>query len=422
MKEINLYLLDMSNKHNTSGVDRYLSTLLTGLENYPFVHVYRIQLIKGDAILFHIERKKKNYTQVIIPLPQQTDEIINQRYWFQKYNEQIFCFIRHLFENKPNRIIHIHTLNLIALASYINSQLPCKILMHLHCIPWKDFYNKSRKKFNNLYTAYYLNTNTLPDKELFFTNNCEDESYTAPDQIICVTQCAGQFLQKIMNVPDERICVIANGIDDLENDFKCKIRRKNTSDTYQCLFVGVHIESKGIFYILKALRKVQAQGYQICLNMAGYCNQQTYKQIKEEYKDLRVNLLGLIPFEELQRYYRESDFGIIASLLEQCSYVAIEMAMFGLPIVATAVDGLDEMFTDEVNALKVNTKFSKVFGLSVDTDDLAEKIIALIENNDLWIQLGINARELYEKKFNIENMMEQTVAVYKKLIEDKQYE
>jgi len=414
MEEINLYLLDMSNEHNTSGVDRYVNTLLTGLENYPFIHVYRIQLLRG-AVLFHKEEKKENYMHVIIPQPQQYNEIIGERYWFQKYNEQVFLLIKHLFENKPNRIIHIHTLNLIALASYINSQLPCKIITHLHCIPWKDLYNRNPKKFNHLYATYYLNTTVIPNKEPFFTNNCEWESYSAPDQIICVTQCAKHFLQKIMNVPDKRISVISNGINDLGNDVE-RVVKKSRFDLFRCLFVGVHTESKGIFYILKSLRKVQAQGYSVCLNTAGNYSPKIYKQIMEEYSDLQVNLLGQITFEELQRYYRESDIGIIASIQEQCSYTAIEMAMFGLPVIVTAVDGLDEMFSDGVNALKVNTLFSKVFGLSVDTDELSKKIIALIENEDLRIQLGINARKLYREQFNLENMMEQTVTIYKKLI------
>lgn len=172
MNEINLYLLDISNEHNTSGVDRYVNTLLTGLEKYPYIHVCRIQLLRG-ALLFHREEKKENHTQIIIPMPQQMDEIIGERHWFQKYNEQVFTLIRPFFENKPNRIIHIHTLNLISLAAYIKSQLPCKIITHLHCIPWKDLYNKDKRKFNQLYASYYEDTDTVPKRELFFTNNCE---------------------------------------------------------------------------------------------------------------------------------------------------------------------------------------------------------------------------------------------------------
>lgn len=218
-----------------------------------------------------------------------------------------------------------------------------------------------------------------------------------------------------MEISKDRIEVISNGINDLEANFSNN-KQKKASGVFQCLFVGVLSKSKGVFFILKALRQVQAQGYRVCLNMAGIYDPSVGRYIAKEYGDLQINLLGRISFEELQRYYRESNIGIIASLQEQCSYAAIEMAMFGLPIITTAVDGLNEMFTDEVNALKVNTVFSKVFGLSVDTDELAEKIITLIENEDLRMQLGVNARTLYREQFNLEGMMEKTIEIYKKMM------
>ncbi|MCC8146061.1 MAG: glycosyltransferase, partial [Bacteroidales bacterium] len=181
------------------------------------------------------------------------------------------------------------------------------------------------------------------------------------------------------------------------------------------VYVGVLSESKGILYILQSLRKVREKGYKVTLYIAGGYSSSVKSFIEKNFKDLSLEILGRISFEELQHYYKESDIGIIASLQEQCSYVAIEMAMFGLPIVTTAVDGLDEMFTDGVNALKVNTRFSKVFGLSVDTDSLAEKIITLIENGELRQRLSANVRQLYKERFNLETMMQQTLAVYRKL-------
>ncbi|GHV27195.1 glycosyl transferase [Bacteroidia bacterium] len=414
MKEINLYLLDISNEGNTSGVDRCLNTYLTGLKNYPFIRVVRIQLLRGKSVFLWKEEQRENYTSVVIPIPQQSDAIIGERYWFQKYNEYVFSLTKHLFENKSNCIIHIHTLNLIALASYIKTQVPCKIITHLHCIPWKDTYNNNRKKFNLLYSLSGEKGKLLDEKQ-FFTNNCEWESYTAPDKVICVTHSGKEFLKQIMHQSAAKISVVSNGINDLFND-GCNRKQKVSSVVFQCLFVGFLLEAKGVFYILEALRKVQAKGYTVMLNMAGNVNPQTRQRIEEKYNDLQINLLGRIPFEELQKLYQESDIGIIASLQEQCSYAAIEMAMFGLPIVTTAVDGLDEMFTDGVNALKVNTKFSKVFGLSVDTDMLSDKIITLIENDDLRRQLGANVRQLYKERFGLDKMMQQTIEVYKELV------
>jgi hypothetical protein len=123
MEGINLYVINIVFASNVSGVNRYISNLLEGLKHYSFIQVYQIQLIQSSTVLFYHEGKKENYTDIIIPFPQNCNEIIRERYWLNKYNEYVFSLIQHLFENKSNCIIHIHTLNLIALASYIKKKV-----------------------------------------------------------------------------------------------------------------------------------------------------------------------------------------------------------------------------------------------------------------------------------------------------------
>lgn len=139
------------------------------------------------------------------------------------------------------------------------------------------------------------------------------------------------------------------------------------------------------------------------------------EQIKAQYADVAVHFTGSIPFEELKDYYRTCDAGVIASLQEQCSYVAIEMAMFGLPVITTAVDGLDEMFIHGENALKVSTRYSRVYGLSVDVEELVKRMKQLMDENELRKKLGINARKRYEECFALEDMMERIVDIYNDL-------
>ncbi|KAF5040915.1 D-inositol-3-phosphate glycosyltransferase [anaerobic digester metagenome] len=414
MEPFNLYLMDMSHADNTSGVDRYMHTLLKGLEAYAHIKVYWIHLRHDTTILFHYEERTEFYTKITIPLPQQFHEIISQKFWINKYNEQIYRIAHHLFEEKENCILHIHTLNLIDLALYIKTHIACKIITHLHCIPWKDSYNRDKNKFNELFTLQLTKGKSLTRKRnKFLTNNSELQSYTEADIIICVTNCAKEFLQNTMGIRQNKIKVIPNGI----NDFKSKKSdlTKNNNGILKMLYVGVLSESKGLSYILEAMRIVQRKGYAISLTIAGKVHPLQAFDIKEKNRDLLLNVTGRIPFEELSVYYRESDVGVIASLQEQSSYVAIEMAMFGLPVITTAVDGLDEIFTDNVNALKVNTLFSKARGLTVDTVQLAAKIIFLIENKKIREQLSLNVRRLYETELTLDRMMKQTVEVYKNI-------
>lgn len=420
MEIINLYILDMSLADNTSGVDRYIETLLKGLEAYPFIHVHWIHLRHDKSILFYKEEQAAFYTKITIPLPQQYKEIIIEKFWIQKYNEQIFRLVKHLFENKQNCILHLHTLNLIDLALLIKGYISCKIITHLHCIPWKAYYDTNKRNFNKLYKQVYLDNLDWIDSESFITNNCEIQSYNEVDHVICVTKCAVDFLRRVMHKTENNISVIPNGINNLADI--SAIRKENKDNRFKLLYVGVLSESKGLNYILKAIRKVKQQGYNISLAIAGKTTPTLSDRLYDENKDLSLRILGRIPFEELKQQYITCDAGIIASLQEQSSYVAIEMAMFGLPIISTAVDGLDEIFADEINALKVNTHFSNIAGLSIDIDAMAEKIIKLIENKELRIKLGQNARFLYEQELNLERMMKQTVSVYQNVIGGSIYE
>ena len=182
------------------------------------------------------------------------------------------------------------------------------------------------------------------------------------------------------------------------------------------LYVGTISPSKGLLYILEAMRKLKDQGYTVSLIAAGKGQKVYVEQIKLSYPDLRIRFTGSISFDELKDYYITCDAGIIASLQEQCCYVAIEMSMFGMPLITTAVDGLDEMFIDEENALKVSTRFSNVYGLSADTDDMANKMKRLIDDKELRYRLGNNIRKLYEKNFGVDEMIEKTIEIYNELL------
>lgn len=413
---INLFLMDISHAANTSGVDRHISTLIGGLQNFNHICVHWIHFTDEASLLFPVEEVTAHYIKISIPFPQYYNTIIAERFWIRKYNIQVYRLTKHLFEGKVNGIIHLHTLNLIDLAIYIREREHCKVITHLHCIPWKGLYNKDKKRFNMLYELTYTNVGHTekPTPEMYVTNNCELQSYSEPDALICVTNCAIDFLKNYIRNCADNIIIIPNGIEDF-NQLSSIRKEKTHQDNYHCLYVGVLSESKGIEYILKALRIVQRKGYRISLSIAGACRPSFRQKIKEDFSDLNIDVKGRIPFDELKKLYSDCDIGIIASLQEQASYVAIEMAMFGLPIITTAVDGLDEMFTDELNALKVNTIFSPIFGLSVDTEKMANQLIRLICDNNLRMKLSKNVRKLYEQNFTLDLMINRIVKVYEEL-------
>lgn len=413
MKTINLFLTDINVSGNTSGVDRYLTVLIDGLKHYPYINICRINFRHDPERLLYGETVKEGYREVVIPMPVSPNEMISKEFWTDRYNGVAYHIIRHLFEGIDNMVFHLNTLNLMDFALTVKKHHPdCKIVTHLHCIPWKGFFNTNISRFNSLYQKVYLD-NVKPKTGELLSNHCELRSYQEAERIICVTQCAKEFLTQLMDISAKKIHVIINGISD-KTDSGVSVERKN--ETFRFLYVGAITPSKGLTYILEAMRKIQQQGYDASLIVVGSGSKLYLERIKASYSDVPVQFTGRIPFEELKGYYQTCDAGIIASLQEQCSYVAIEMAMFGLPIITTAVDGLDEMFSNEKNALKVPTKFSKVYGLSVDTDNMVTRMKKLMDEKDFRKELGFHARQLYEEQFGSKTMIEKTVEIYHELI------
>lgn len=421
MYPINLYILDISSSESTSGVDRHIEKLLMGLKEYAFINVHHIQFLYNTSLIIYREEDNGHYRKTTFPLPQNYKEIIKEKYWMDKYNKHIFHLIKNIFKDKSNCILHLHTLNLIDLALLIKKEVDCKIITHLHCIPWKDYFNSSPIRFNELYENMYCSTKAKLPPSSFLTNNCEYDSYILADHIISGTQCGVDFLTDIMRVSANKISIANNGTNDTAQDYR-KDYALDASLPIKCLFVANLSKSKGIEYVLDALRMVKKNGFEVILRVAGFTTPSITSSIKEAYYDLQIDILGVQTFEQLTDLYKQSELGIIASLQEQWSFVGVEMAMFGLPIITTAVDGLDEIFTDNEDALKVDTKFNNEIGLSVDTEMMANKIMMLIKNSELRAYIGKNARLLFEERLELQNMITQTVSVYQKLIKQHRYE
>lgn len=412
MEKINLFLIDMSEDGTVSGVTRYLETLLRGLSSHSDIDVCWIRLIHSRRRLIHRQVRVDSHMEYIIPLPLVMDSIINESFWNQKYNAVVFHIIGHLFEGKKNIILHTHTLNLIDLSLYIKSKVDCKIITHLHCIPWKGIYNRNLEHFNHLYELAYVHPTPETDHKLILTD-WEYRSYTKADRLICVTRCGADFVRKGVTDSLPLIDVIPNGMDDFYE--KRTVSHKKGKQVH-LVYAGALSPSKGLPFILDALRGVMHRGYDVQLQIAGNGHPQFVNSLITQYRDLNIRFLGLLPFDELRNIYRNSDIGVIASLQEQASYVAVEMSMFGLAVITTAVDGLDEMFTDEITALKVGVSFSKGEGLKVDVKMLEDKIVELIEDKRKLQHLRYKARQMYLKKLTLTQMIERTVAVYHQLV------
>lgn len=398
-----IILSEITSATSVTGVNRYISIWAKNLAQFV-EKVVCLQFEYNEHLMFIHKEEKGGVCYITVPMPLNMLRMVGNRSIFQKYLEVIYPQIASLFKGRT--LLHLHSINLIELGLKVRSLNNCQILLHLHCIPWRGLYNTALERFRKL-NQIENKAKRLNPKD-FTTIVNEEDAYLKSDFIVCVTLTGQHFLQKL-GVQKENTAVVYNGLKDRYEDFT---RDYHLPNLPKILFVGSSHQSKGLSFVLSALKKVKRKGYEFEVVVAGNTNKQ--KDFLQKFPDLSLTFLGNLQYEELCTQYEEANIGVIASLQEQCSYAAIEMMMHGLPIVSTAVDGLGEMFTHNENALTVSLIDD---GTQVNVEQMSIHFIRLLNDYALRERLGKGARVRYIQQFRLEQMQERTLAIYKDLWE-----
>ena len=97
------------------------------------------------------------------------------------------------------------------------------------------------------------------------------------------------------------------------------------------------------------------------------------------------------------------DVAVSSSISEGASNSILEYMAASLPIVATNVGGTPELITHNKTGLLVPSK---------SPQELYKAITKLLENEQLMIKLGQQAREKVEEKFSMGKMINDTKQIY----------
>lgn len=116
----------------------------------------------------------------------------------------------------------------------------------------------------------------------------------------------------------------------------------------------------------------------------------------------RIHFLGLRPHAALPVCYRAADVFVFASETETQGLVLAEAAASGLPAVAVAAPGCDEVVRDGASGLLTKPEPAA----------LAEAAIGLLVDDERRRSMGVRAREVAEQQFGVELQIDRTLAVY----------
>jgi len=124
----------------------------------------------------------------------------------------------------------------------------------------------------------------------------------------------------------------------------------------------------------------------------------------------RVKWLGALPQDETFRLYSVMNIAVAPSLFEGFGLSAAEAMAAGLPVVASAVDGLTEVVQDGVTGM--------LFPPS-DANALADCLVRLIADPAKARQMGQASRERATQMFSLEHFSQVTLTTYRDILADR---
>jgi glycosyltransferase involved in cell wall biosynthesis len=119
-----------------------------------------------------------------------------------------------------------------------------------------------------------------------------------------------------------------------------------------------------------------------------------------------VIFLGKIPYQKLPRFYSICDVFVNPALGEGFGIVTAEAMASGKPVIAVKRYGSIDLILDHVNGFLVDPR---------SPEQIAEKILWLIEHPDAAKQMGMNGRKIAEEKFNVDRRIGKILQLFLKL-------
>lgn len=220
------------------------------------------------------------------------------------------------------------------------------------------------------------------------------------DAVIVTTDSLKEYALTI--VPAERIHFIPNGVElkifDLSNR-----KRPFSEQVATILFIGRLSPQKNLETLVEAASKLSFN-YRVVIVGEG----ERKDALKELANRLKVNIefVAVVPHFELPKYYLFSDLFVLPSRVEGHPKVLLEAFAAALPCIGAKVEGISGLIEDGKNGLLFE------FG---DADDLAQKIRFLQSNPDYAQGLGVEARLVVEKNFDLEKLLAREMELLRRI-------
>ena len=293
-------------------------------------------------------------------------------------------------------------------------------LVHAHGHVYMSSYlaGKLAKKFNKPFIVTQHNTWIDYKSWLNVIENLNDSIIgksvlKLADKILTVSKETKKYVLRLGADP-KITSVMYNGVDTtcFRSIQKMESRIKLSLPTKQKIVFSVRrlVYKNGLDTLIESASSVINNNPNVLFIVAG--KGPSRKLIEEKIKELGIEkniiLTGFVPDELLPLYYNASDYFVLPSASgEGLPLVLFEAMACGLPVVATKVGGTPEIINHMENGVLVAPTKPK---------DMAMGLLNLLENDELAIRIGENAKTTIQNRFSWTENVFQLKEVYSQFI------
>jgi glycosyltransferase involved in cell wall biosynthesis len=218
--------------------------------------------------------------------------------------------------------------------------------------------------------------------------------------VITCTAYNKAYLNRLTeNKFQDKIHLIYHGID---TDKWSVLSRKQffPSNIIRVLTIGRLVEKKGYPFLIDALKIVKDSGYNISCVIVGEgpCENKLKQKVRSLNLTDKITFYGYQEQNKMKSFYINSDIFVMPSLLanngdrDGLPNVLLEALATGLPVITTDISGIPELITHKKTGLLVPPFDSKA---------IADAIILLSNDTDLYRDLSKNGYDKINREFNI---------------------
>jgi len=180
-----------------------------------------------------------------------------------------------------------------------------------------------------------------------------------------------------------------------------------STQTLQCAFIGRVTQIKRSDRFLDVVSETKKRGVALEFFMAG--DGELLEGCRERIarEDLPVKILGWQ--SDIEKVLAAADLVVLTSDNEGTPLSLIQAGMAGLPVVTTRVGSVPEVVLDGATGTIT----------SLDVQEIADALEALVNSNELRVQLGAAAQKFTLANFGVERLVNDHEDLYKKLIANR---